>query len=87
MEGGRMRVSKPPVRGELDDQATAFATAAAMIMSQAQGFPSLHWEANKSTARGAGAGGPVVDAYGTRYLGDGVYRAESGEIFRDPRGV
>jgi len=34
-EGGRMKISKPMVRGELDDQATALATAAAMLVHSA----------------------------------------------------
>jgi len=84
-EGGRVKVGKPMVRGELDDQATALATMLAMLTNRKRpgGFVSgvvvLHKDFTKSTV------GRVVDAAGTRYLGDGRFRTASGEDYRDPR--
>ncbi len=50
-EGGRMKISKPMVRCELDDQATALATAAAMLVHAAvSSFPGLAWSHTDTTA-------------------------------------
>jgi hypothetical protein len=49
MEGGRMRISKPPVRSEMDDQATALATAAAMLVSVKTSFTSITFGWTRTT--------------------------------------
>jgi hypothetical protein len=70
-----------------EDRANALCLAAAMAVADAA-RPSftLAWSATRDFTQ-HGPAGEVVDEQGTRHLGDSVFRAANGEVFRDPRGL
>jgi hypothetical protein len=72
--------------GQHDDYASVTCLGAGMLISTSGDFPPQTWAANK-TFGGPSQSGPVVDSKGTRHLGQGHFRAASGETFYDPRGL
>ena len=83
-EGGRVKVGKPMVRGELDDMATAMATMAAMLATKKKpgGFVPGVVVMNKDFTqpdRGRVRADGYVEGSGGRFI------ARSGESYFDPR--
>jgi len=73
-----------------EDRANALCVAAAMAVASAAhpsfGFVGGPIVMNRDFTQ-RGPAGEVIDEQGTRHLGDGLFRAKSGELFRDPRGL
>ena len=70
--------------GEHDDWATVVAGVVELILGHgATSFDPFTWSVTKNFVQPMS--GPVVDAQGTRYAGNGTFITRSGERYRDPR--
>jgi phage terminase large subunit-like protein len=92
MPSGMMRMSKVKSNRKIDAiVALALALRACAIKPESFHIPAWHHTTTTAeTARDFGSGQAVkrnIDGRGTSYLGDGRFRAKSGEVWTDPRGL